>query len=90
MRDLDPLPPTWDGATNASGADIGEVCKYSEEQWFVWRSPFLRDMRAIIVSNTKPSGGRDNQKYGTNGAASVGPHFCHQYATLDPHWHSRG
>ena len=56
LRELDPPPLTWEGATDASGAGMDGVCQDPKGQWFVWRSPVSVATHALLVKDTNPTG----------------------------------
>ena len=52
---LDPFIPTWERATDASGAGIGRVCQEPKGHWFVWMSPCSKATQARLVTDTNPT-----------------------------------
>ena len=45
LRELDPAPPTWFGATYDSFTGMGGVFIYPEIQWFMWCSLYHQDKK---------------------------------------------
>ena len=53
LQELDPFTPTWVRVTHNSGMGMGEICRYLEDQWFVWCYPFTQETKDRLVSDTK-------------------------------------
>ena len=56
LRELDPFPLTWEGATDASGNSMGGVCQAPDGQWFVWHPPVSTKIQAQLFTDTNPKG----------------------------------
>ena len=54
LIELNRSPPTWEGATDASGSGMGGVCQDPDGQWFVWSSLFSKKTQSRCVTDTNP------------------------------------
>ena len=55
LCEIQPHPPTWIGATDASLTGMGGVCHSLNGDWHVWRLTFSTAIRANILTDKNPT-----------------------------------
>ena len=56
LREMEPFPLTWEGATDASGSGMCGVSQDLEVQRFVWQSTLSKETQVQLVTYTNPTG----------------------------------